>query len=103
MDERERTGDELLSQAHEVLVVGVRHVKLTRREFGVVCQIDALVAHLPSDLVHAVNAADHQHLRAIRASVRYSSVLHSHFIDEQTLVLSSTYRYDTVLSIYDPL
>ena len=41
----------------------VRPVELASSEFGVVGHIDALVSELPADLVHAVQATDHQLLR----------------------------------------
>ena len=54
--------DHLLGHVHQVVVVRVRLVELAGRELRVVRQVDALVAELAADLVHAVDAADDEHL-----------------------------------------
>mmetsp|Transcript_7100 Transcript_7100/g.27905 ORF Transcript_7100/g.27905 Transcript_7100/m.27905 type:complete len:619 (+) Transcript_7100:390-2246(+) len=55
-------GDELLGHLHQILVIRVRHVKLAGCKLGVVGHVDALVAELTADLVHAVHAADDEFL-----------------------------------------
>ena len=47
-------------------------VELARGELGVVGQVNALVAELTADLVHAIQTTDHQHLH------RDTHVYHTH-------------------------
>ena len=54
--------DEVLDPSHRVPVVGVRLVPLEHRELGVALEVDALVAKVLADLVHALEAADDQPL-----------------------------------------
>mmetsp|Transcript_2418 Transcript_2418/g.6490 ORF Transcript_2418/g.6490 Transcript_2418/m.6490 type:complete len:480 (+) Transcript_2418:811-2250(+) len=54
--------DEFLAHVHQVVVIGIGLVELEGGEFGIVGQIDALVAELPADFVDPVQASYHQHL-----------------------------------------
>ena len=52
--------DQALAARGDVLVVGVRLVPLEHRELGVVGAVDALVAEVLAELVHALEPADDQ-------------------------------------------
>ena len=58
----DHAAEHLLGHVHQVLVICVRLVRLARRELRVVRQVDALVAELPSDLVHPIESSDDEHL-----------------------------------------
>lgn len=62
VDVLDKARDELLGHAHEVVHVGVGHVKLEGGELGVVGEIDRLVTELTAHLVDAVEATDDKHL-----------------------------------------
>ena len=59
---RERV-EQLLGEAHQVLVRGVRLVELDRRELRVVAPVDPLVPADPPDLVDAIEPAHHEALQ----------------------------------------
>jgi len=61
-DVLDQTGDELLSQVHDVVDVRVGPVELAGGELRVVGEVDALVAELAAQLVHALQTADDEHL-----------------------------------------
>ena len=61
-DLRGHERDQPLAARGDVLVVGVRLVELEHRELGVVGRVDALVAEVLAELVHALEAADDQPL-----------------------------------------
>ena len=51
-----------LGQVHQVAVIGVGLVELQHGELGVVTRAQPLVTKIPVDLVHALEAANHQPL-----------------------------------------
>ena len=59
------TRDHLLGDGDEVVIVGVRHVELARRELWVVCHVDAFIAELTTNLVQTVDTPNDQHLQTI--------------------------------------
>jgi hypothetical protein len=54
--------EQILSQVHQVAVITVSLVELEHGEFRIVLGRNSLVAKIPVDLVHAVEAAHHQPL-----------------------------------------
>ena len=61
-DVLDESGEEALGDLHEVVVVGVGHVKLAGGELGVVGEVDTLVTELATNLVYAVNPSNNKHL-----------------------------------------
>lgn len=51
-----------LSDIHKVVVVGVGHVRLDGGELWVVCEVNAFIAELSANLVHAVKTTNDEHL-----------------------------------------
>lgn len=43
-----------LSYIEKIVVVGISHVELASGEFWVVCEIDAFISKLSSNLVHSL-------------------------------------------------
>mmetsp|Transcript_25132 Transcript_25132/g.36944 ORF Transcript_25132/g.36944 Transcript_25132/m.36944 type:complete len:276 (+) Transcript_25132:461-1288(+) len=71
----DHTRDHFLGHAHQVIVVSIRHVELARRKLRVVCQVNALVTELAADFIHAIEAADDEHLE-----VQFGCHAHVHLL-----------------------
>mmetsp|Transcript_7743 Transcript_7743/g.9319 ORF Transcript_7743/g.9319 Transcript_7743/m.9319 type:complete len:333 (-) Transcript_7743:490-1488(-) len=63
MDRLDHLREELLSEAHEVVVVSVGPIEFAGGELRVMGQIDTLVAELLADLEDAVHTTDDEHLQ----------------------------------------
>ena len=62
-DVEDQAREEALSDLHQIVVVGVGHVKLASGELGVVGEVNALIAELATDLVNTVKASNNEHLQ----------------------------------------
>ena len=61
-DLHRRTGEKLLEEVHHVVEVGIGLIELDGGKLRVMLGVHALIAKLPADLVHALNAADDEAL-----------------------------------------
>ena len=48
---------------HQIPIIAVRLIKLQHRELGIVLRADPFIAEIAVDLIHAVEATDHQPLQ----------------------------------------
>lgn len=63
MDVFNQLPQHVLCLVNEIQVVGISHVKLQRREFGVVRAVNALVAKYFAYLIHSLESTDNELLK----------------------------------------
>lgn len=51
---------------HQIVVVGVGHVKLAGSELWIVSQVNALIPELATNFVDSVNTPNYQHLKLLK-------------------------------------
>ena len=59
----DHVGDHLLGHVHEILIIGIGLIELTRGELRVVGEVNALIAELTANLIDTVETTNDQHLQ----------------------------------------
>lgn len=69
-----QAGDQLFSQVHDIVDIGVSPVELASREFGVVGKVNAFVTELTTHFVHTLKASNDKHLQVQLGSHTHEQV-----------------------------